>query len=52
MPWSTKLSKLGFTNLEALDICAAMLDEAKKKGVYKNFICEGLSDKMTFKDGI
>ena len=39
-----ELDKLGYTNLHALDISPKMLDEAKKKNVYKNFICAPLND--------
>ena len=39
-----ELDKLGYTNLHALDISPKMLDEAKKKNVYENFICAPLND--------
>ncbi|XP_020620876.1 uncharacterized protein LOC110058566 [Orbicella faveolata] len=39
-----ELSKLGYTNLHALDISQGMLDEAKKKNVYKKVICAALND--------
>ena len=39
-----ELSKLGYTNLHALDISQDMLDEAKKKNVYKKIVCAALSD--------
>ena len=39
-----ELSKLGYTDLSALDISQEMLDKAKEKNVYKNFICASLSD--------
>ncbi|XP_078673291.1 methyltransferase-like protein 27 isoform X2 [Branchiostoma floridae x Branchiostoma belcheri] len=35
-----KLSKLGFSNIDALDASQDMLDVAKTKNVYKNFIKE------------
>ncbi|XP_035659899.1 methyltransferase-like protein 27 [Branchiostoma floridae] len=37
-----ELSKLGFTNVDALDASQEMLDVAKTKNVYKNFIKEFL----------
>ena len=40
-----ELNKLGYTNLCALDISPEMLNEAKKKNVYKKFICSSLSDR-------
>lgn len=40
-----ELKKLGYTNLYALDISAEMLKEAKKKEVYKEFICASLSER-------
>ncbi|XP_068670891.1 methyltransferase-like protein 27 [Montipora capricornis] len=39
------LEMIGYTSLHALDISQEMLDEAKKKNVYKRFICASLSDK-------
>ena len=39
-----ELRKLGYTNLHALDISQEMLDEAKKKNVYKEVICAPLND--------
>ena len=39
-----ELDKLGYTDLHALDISQEMLTEAKKKNLYKNFICAPLSD--------
>ena len=39
-----ELHKLGYTDLHALDISQEMLNEAKKKNVYKTFICASLSD--------
>ena len=39
-----ELQKLGYTNLHALDISQGMLNEARKKNVYKKFICAALSD--------
>ena len=39
-----ELSKLGYTNLHALDISQEMLNEAKKKKVYKKVICAALND--------
>ena len=40
----TELLKLGYTNLYALDISQEMLNEARKKNVYKKFICAALND--------
>ena len=40
-----ELQKLGYANLHALDISQKMLNEAKKKKVYKKFICAALNDK-------
>ena len=39
-----ELSKLGYTNLHALDISQEMLHEAKKKNVYKKVFCAALND--------
>ena len=39
-----ELDKLGYTDLHALDISQEMLTEARKKNLYKNFICAPLSD--------
>ena len=39
-----ELHELGYNVLHALDISAEMLNEAKKKNVYKKFICASLSD--------
>ena len=39
-----ELHKLGYTDLHALDISQEMLNEAKKKNVYKKFICAALSE--------
>ena len=39
-----ELDKRGYTDLYALDISQEMLNEAKKKNLYKNFICAPLSD--------
>lgn len=38
-----ELLKLGYSDLHALDISPEMLNEAKKKNVYKRFICASLS---------
>ena len=35
-----QLAKLGFTNIDALDPSDGMLEEAQKKNVYKNFLCQ------------
>lgn len=34
-----ELFKLGYTNIDALDISQEMLNEAKKKNIYKKLIC-------------
>ena len=39
------LAKLGYTNMDALDISQEMLDEAEKKKVYTKFICAPLNEK-------
>ena len=39
-----ELQKLGYTTLCALDISEGMLNEAKKKNVYKKFICAALTE--------
>ena len=42
-----ELHKQGYRNVDALDISQTMLDEAKKKNVYKKFICAALNDQRT-----
>ena len=39
------LAKLGYTNVDAIDISQEMLDEAEKKKVYTKFICAPLNEK-------
>ena len=39
-----ELSKLGYTNIDALDISQEMLNEAKKTNVYTKLICAPLND--------
>ena len=39
-----ELHKLGYTDVHALDISQEMLNEAKKKNVYKKFTCCSLTD--------
>jgi len=41
---AVELQKLGYTSLCALDISEGMLNEAKKKNVYKKLICAALTD--------
>lgn len=41
---AVELQKLGYTNLHALDISQEMLNEAKKKNLYKKIICGTLND--------
>merc|ERR1712026_75661 len=38
------LAKLGYTNVDALDISQEMLDEAEKKKVYTKFFCAPLNE--------
>ena len=38
-----ELFKLGYTNIDALDISQEMLNEAKKKNIYKKLICAPLT---------
>ena len=38
------LVKQGYTNIDALDLSQNMLNEAKKRNVYKRLICAPLSD--------
>lgn len=39
-----ELYKLGYTNIDALDISQEMLNVAEKKGVYKRFVCTPLTE--------
>lgn len=39
-----ELFKLGYTNIDALDISQEMLNEAKKKNFYKKLICAPLNE--------
>ena len=39
-----ELSKLGYTNIDALDISQEMLNEARKKNIYTKFICAPLAE--------
>ncbi|XP_078377448.1 methyltransferase-like protein 27 [Oculina patagonica] len=39
-----ELFKLGYTNIDALDISQEMLNEAKKRNVYKKLICTSLNE--------
>ena len=39
------LAKLGYANVDALDISQEMLDEAEKKKVYTKFFCAPLNEK-------
>ena len=41
-----ELQKLGYSNLQALDISPEMLKEAKKRNIYKRFFCVALSDQQ------
>ena len=40
-----ELAKLGYTNVDALDISQEMLNEAEKKKVYTKFFCAPLNEK-------
>ncbi|XP_020620874.1 uncharacterized protein LOC110058564 [Orbicella faveolata] len=40
-----ELFELGYTNIDALDISQEMLNEAKKKDIYKKLICAPLTEK-------
>ncbi|KAK3090573.1 hypothetical protein FSP39_012776, partial [Pinctada imbricata] len=35
--------KLGFKTMDALDPSSGMLEKAKKKGLYRNYYCEGIT---------
>ena len=39
-----EIYKLGFTNIDALDSSPGMLNEAKKKNIYKRFFCCPVDD--------
>ncbi|XP_060067165.1 methyltransferase-like protein 27 [Ylistrum balloti] len=39
-----ELQKLGFAEIDALDPSPGMLDQARTKGVYKNMICQFLTE--------
>ena len=41
-----ELQKLGYSNLQALDISPEMLKEAKKRNIYKRCFCVALSDQQ------
>ena len=45
------LAKMGFTNLVAMDLSQGMLDEAEKKGVYKEFDKMALGDNLDYPTG-
>ena len=40
-----ELHKLGYTNIDALDISQEMLNVAKEKGVYRRYVCCSLTEK-------
>lgn len=42
-----ELSKLGYTNIDALDMSQEMLNQARKKNVYQRLVCSYLSDQKT-----
>lgn len=42
-----ELKRLGYGNVDALDISQEMLNVAKEKNAYKKFICAPLSDQRT-----
>lgn len=37
-----QLKHLGFADIDALDFSQAMLDLAKSKGIYKNYLCDSI----------
>lgn len=39
-----ELHKMGYTNLHALDSSQKMLNEARKKGIYRQFFCLPIDD--------
>ena len=39
-----ELFKLGYTNIDALDISQEMLNEAKKKNIYQKLICASITE--------
>ena len=41
-----ELFKLGYTNIDALDISQEMLNEAKKKHIYQKVICAPLTEQL------
>ena len=41
-----ELQKFGFSTIDALDISPGMLEEAKKKNIYKKLICAALNDQQ------
>lgn len=41
-----ELYRLGYTSLHALDLSQEMLNEARRKSVYKQFICTPLNDQQ------
>ncbi len=44
--------KLGFTQLDALDACQQMLDQAKEKSIYGRLICDFMGpNRMDIQDG-
>ena len=40
--FNLQLKNLGFADIDALDFSQAMLDLAKSKGIYKNYICDSI----------
>ena len=40
-----ELKKHGFTNVDGLDLSPEMLEKAKEKNAYKNYICEAITEK-------
>ena len=42
---ATELKKHGFTNIDGLDLSPEMLNKAKEKDAYRNYICEAVTEK-------
>ena len=46
-----ELNRLGYTNLEAMDLSGGMLDEARRKGVYRDFHQMVMGGPLDFESG-
>ena len=42
---AVELKKHGFTNIDGLDLSPEMLQKAKEKDAYRNYICEAVTEK-------